>query len=63
MRRRSKRLGRGGAEQHLPGNRARVKRGERVDAAVQHLVSLPGGLEPVAHGMAADETGADLLAG
>ena len=40
-----------------------MQRGERVDAAVERFVSFAGGLEPVAHGMAAHEARADLLAG
>jgi hypothetical protein len=47
----------------LPREQARVQSRECVDAAVQRFVSFPGGLEPVAHGIAADESGADLLAG
>jgi hypothetical protein len=70
MRRRSKRVGSagsreegGGAEEDLPWNRARVQRGECVDPAVEGLVSFAGRLEPIAHGMAAHEAGADFLAG
>jgi len=39
-----------------------VERGERVDAAGERLVSFLGGLEAVAHRMAANEARADLLA-
>ena len=37
--------------------------GECVDAAVERFVSFAGRLEPVAHGMAAHEARAHLLAG
>ena len=39
-----------------------MQRSERVDAVGERFVSLAGGLEPVAHGVAADEACAGLLA-
>jgi hypothetical protein len=46
-----------------PRNWARVERGECIGAAVERLISFAGRLEPGAHGMAAHEASADLLAG
>ena len=40
-----------------------MQRGQGVDAEVERLVSLARRFEPVAHGMAAHEARADLLAG
>jgi hypothetical protein len=58
-----RRFGGRGTEEYLPGNRAGVQRGERVDAEDERFVSLARRFEPVAHGMAAYEARADLLAG
>ena len=52
-----------GAQENLPRHRARVQRGQGVDAAVEGFVSLAGRLEPLTHGMAAHEARAHLLAG
>jgi hypothetical protein len=50
-----------GAARSRTSQGTRVQGRDRVDAAAEGLVSLPGGLEPIAHGMAADEARADLL--
>jgi hypothetical protein len=53
-----------GAQEHFPGNRARMQRGERVDARPSSAsLLLPECLNPIVHWVAAHETRADLAAG
>jgi hypothetical protein len=56
------RFGRRTAYEDLARYLARVQRGERVDTAVERLVSCAGRLEPIAHRITTHEARAHLLA-